>query len=75
MYIIVGPYLDEAVLLLGVFQDDDAARVGAHNDVVPVPACQPERHQRPNLSENFRGHDSLHLARLIRPQQLQDFAA
>ncbi len=52
--------LDEHVLVLRVFQDDDAARIGAYNDVVSVATGEPKGNQSPDGTKDL--DDTKHLS-------------
>mmetsp|Transcript_21443 Transcript_21443/g.46107 ORF Transcript_21443/g.46107 Transcript_21443/m.46107 type:complete len:239 (-) Transcript_21443:160-876(-) len=55
-------------------EDHDLARVGAHHQVVAVPAGEPKRRDRADDAEDLGRVDRLHLVVLVGSQQLQDLA-
>ena len=66
---------DEAVLFFGVLQDDDAAAVGAGNNIVLLGSWESERLQGTDDAEDFCGMNDLHSALLVRTEELEHSAA
>lgn len=67
--------LVEGVLLLVVLEDDNAAGVGAHDDVVLLGAGEPELGKGSDGAKDLDGVDGLDLAGIVRAEEIKDLAS
>jgi len=65
----------EYVFLLVVFEDYDAAGVGADDDVVLLSAHKAELSEGANGAEDFDGEDGLDPAIVVGTEEIEDLAA
>lgn len=67
--------LVEGILLLVVLEDDDAAGVGANDDIVLLRAGEAELGEGADCAEDLDRVDGLDLAGVIRAEEVEDLAA
>jgi hypothetical protein len=64
-------HLVEAVVLLAVLKDDEAAGVGADGEVVLLGSSEAEGDERANGAEDIDGVESDYLARVVGAEELE----
>lgn len=65
----------EDVFLFVVFEDDDAAGVGADDDVVLLGADEAELSEGADGAEDFDGEEGLDAAVVVGAEEIENFAA